>query len=520
MKSFVFFVSLVLLCADFGRCETVSQNVTIELYCNLATRFARQHGIEPNALNPLQAKGFVQGFAGEIDRSGLFLTEIEFVSLSSQIEDPRALSSELSRVAVLIRSRRQARENADSTPSASKLAEAFANLVTSKRPASANELDSILNSVRTINIAIASRGFAPPDIASDERIDLAGFYSAVSHIVDNDIHVAQSQPYPYVQSAISFDVGKLGLVPTDISSVDVGVGLSRNEEVIAIDKQSVLGMSPRAASTLMVGKIGAKIELLIADLPTGNLRVGTTIVGNNSPAITSQRVLHGTRNDFLAGYVRFSRSARTPSVALESTLKQFTIDGVDCVVLDLRASGSTNIKEASQICSLFMDQDKELSHTYLRDGRTVGVSGDRSVAWDGPIVVLTDQHTGMIYEQIAGTFKAKNRALVVGLPTANQSTLYNCQVLSRDRRLEGLIVCIPFAKLNTGKDCVFPHLNVTGEPRRIDNLVCPTHDEFYTAFRSSNLAIKPNAITKLAEQFSTLARSRQKKLLEMLSQDQ
>ena len=167
-----------------------------------------------------------------------------------------------------------------------------------------------------------------------------------------------------------------------------------------------------------------------------------------------------------------------------------------------------------------MDQDKELSHTYLRDGRTVGVSGDRSVAWDGPIVVLTDQHTGMIYEQIAGTFKAKNRALVVGLPTANQSTLYNCQVLSRDRRLEGLIVCIPFAKLNTGKDCVFPHLNVTGEPRRIDNLVCPTHDEFYTAFRSSNLAKKPNAITKLAEQFSTLARSRQKKLLEMLSQDQ
>ena len=156
----------------------------------------------------------------------------------------------------------------------------------------------------------------------------------------------------------------------------------------------------------------------------------------------------------------------------------------------------------------------------MRDGRTVAVSGDRSVVWDGPIVVLTDQNTGMSYEQIVGTFKAKNRALVVGLPTAKRSTLYNCQVLSRDRRLEGVTVCIPFATLNTGKDRVFPHLNVTGKPRLIDNLVCPTHDEFYTAFRSSNLDKKPNAITRLAEQFSSLARTRQKTLLEILSQNQ
>ena len=412
MKSFVFSVFLVLLCADFGVCETISQEETIGLYCNAAKRFAKQHGIEPIALNPLKSKGFAQAFAGEIDKGGFFLTETEFGSLPNQVEDVRTLSSELSKVAVLVRSRREVQEDADGKPDAVKLREAFANLATSNRPATASELDSILSSVKIINAAIAPRDFVQSDRASDLAINLAAFYSAVSHRDDNEIHVAQSQQFPYAQCAIPFRVGKVGLLPTDMSSAELDVGVSQNEEVIAIDKHSVLGMSPQVASMLLVGKIGAKIELLLADLPSGKLRVCTTILGRNSTAITSQRVSHRKRNDFLAGYVRFSRSAQTPSVELERVLKQFTIDGVDCVILDLRASGSTNIKEASQICSLFMDEYPKLSYTYLQDGRTVAVSGNRSMVWPGPIVVLADQHTDMCYEQIVGTFKATNLSLI------------------------------------------------------------------------------------------------------------
>lgn len=113
-------------------------------------------------------------------------------------------------------------------------------------------------------------------------------------------------------------------------------------------------------------------------------------------------------------------------------LDDFTAQGVDSVVLDLRNNGGGSLPEAISLTGLFIDHgsvvqvrdsnDKVLSH----DDRTRGVS------WNGPLVVVINKLSASASEILAGAIQDYNRGLIIGDATTHgKGTVQTVEYLSQ-----------------------------------------------------------------------------------------
>lgn len=96
-------------------------------------------------------------------------------------------------------------------------------------------------------------------------------------------------------------------------------------------------------------------------------------------------------------------------------LKEFRQKGVDSVVLDLRFNGGGSLTEAIQLTGLF-----------IKDGPVVQVKdpfnpepkvyrdNEDDIAWDGPLVVVTNKFSASASEILAGAVQDFKRGIVIG----------------------------------------------------------------------------------------------------------
>ena len=122
-------------------------------------------------------------------------------------------------------------------------------------------------------------------------------------------------------------------------------------------------------------------------------------------------------------------------------LEDFTQQGVDGVVLDLRMNGGGSLDEAVACTGLFVDhgpivQIKDLS------GR-IDVLNDEAfgMAWDGPLVVVTSKLSASASEILAGAVQDYGRGLIVGDSATHgkgtvQTLLNLAEMLYRTRETE------------------------------------------------------------------------------------
>jgi carboxyl-terminal processing protease len=95
-------------------------------------------------------------------------------------------------------------------------------------------------------------------------------------------------------------------------------------------------------------------------------------------------------------------------------LDDFRQQGVDCVVLDLRNNGGGSLPEAIKLTGLFIDTGPVVQ---IKDAdRQVRPYDDvdAGVAWDGPLVVLTNKFSASASEILAGAIQDYRRGLIVG----------------------------------------------------------------------------------------------------------
>lgn len=87
---------------------------------------------------------------------------------------------------------------------------------------------------------------------------------------------------------------------------------------------------------------------------------------------------------------------------------------IDAVVVDLRFNGGGSLTEAVNLTGLFIDQGPVVQ-VKGTDGRTVPYSDDApGMAWDGPLVVLTNRFSASASEIFAGAVQDYGRGVVVG----------------------------------------------------------------------------------------------------------
>jgi carboxyl-terminal processing protease len=118
---------------------------------------------------------------------------------------------------------------------------------------------------------------------------------------------------------------------------------------------------------------------------------------------------------FYTGDGKADEKGRTGSTAdVAKLIEKLKAEKVQGLILDLRRNGGGSLDEAITLTGLFIESGPVVQ-TKDADGKVnVSKDPDRSVLYDGPLVVLTSRASASASEILAGALKDYGRALIVG----------------------------------------------------------------------------------------------------------
>src|SRR5882724_9470632 len=177
------------------------------------------------------------------------------------------------------------------------------------------------------------------------------------------------------------------------------------------------------------------IDLPNTQSPNGqNLRLGVI----DLPSFYAQFDVGGNRRNELAGEGGAS-APKSTTADVARLLKKLKEENVSGVILDLRRNGGGSLEEAIKLTGLFIKegpvvQVKNFDGKIEQDDDT-----DPSIAYAGPLIVLTSKFSASASEILAGALQDYGRALIVGdASTHGKGTVQSLIQLAPYMRQKGL----------------------------------------------------------------------------------
>lgn len=133
--------------------------------------------------------------------------------------------------------------------------------------------------------------------------------------------------------------------------------------------------------------------------------------------------------NFSVGGVRGSGKTTTGDVA--KLLKKLTGEGAEGIILDLRRNGGGSLEEAINLTGLFIKSGPVVQIRNYDGSIQVDEDTDDSVAYDGPLMVLTSRFSASASEIVAAALQDYGRAILVGdSSTHGKGTVQTVQELA------------------------------------------------------------------------------------------
>jgi carboxyl-terminal processing protease len=123
-------------------------------------------------------------------------------------------------------------------------------------------------------------------------------------------------------------------------------------------------------------------------------------------------------------------SGQYTSVDVARLLAKFKEENVRGVILDLRRNGGGSLEEAIRLTGLFIKKGPVVQAKTSDDSTQVYDDNDASVAYAGPLIVMTSRFSASASEIVAGALQDYGRALIVGdISTHGKGTVQHLQPL-------------------------------------------------------------------------------------------
>lgn len=226
--------------------------------------------------------------------------------------------------------------------------------------------------------------------------------------------------------------------------------LSESTEIAIVRDKVKLEDQAAEASITKVKKDGKEYKIGVVDLPT--FYSNFAVQDPNNP-------------DY--------RSSTTDVHRLVDSLKN---EGIDGLLMDLRNNGGGSLQEAVSLTGLFIKDGPVVQVKNKKNEIDVLEDEDKTVVYDGPLVVLINQSSASASEIFSGAIQDYRRGLVVGMQSFGKGTVQ--RVLDLGRYIKNKEV--GQIKLTTSK-----FYRVSGESTQhqgvIPDIVYPTrftHDEY------------------------------------------
>jgi carboxyl-terminal processing protease len=132
-----------------------------------------------------------------------------------------------------------------------------------------------------------------------------------------------------------------------------------------------------------------------------------------------------------------SIGGKSTSEDVARLLKKLKAENVEGIILDLRLNGGGSLEEAVKLTGLFIKEGPIVQVRDFRSAIEVETDKDPSIAYDGPLVVLTSRFSASASEIVAGALQDYGRALVVGdASTHGKGTVQSVNYLSQLMQLD------------------------------------------------------------------------------------
>jgi len=221
-------------------------------------------------------------------------------------------------------------------------------------------------------------------------------------------------------------------------------GILPRDYIVSIDGRSTQGMDINEAVSLIRGRPGTTVQLVIErdkKLLTFTLK--------------RERIeIHAVRHEVKetpagkVGYIRMTQFNGNAAQDMREAIRKLESQGVMGYILDLRANPGGLLQASIEIARMWMDKGTIVS-TVTRVGEAERYEASRRPLTDRPLVILVDGGSASASEILAGALQDNRRATLVGAKTFGKGLVQSVRELQ-----DGSGVAVTVAKYFTpsGKD--------------------------------------------------------------------
>jgi carboxyl-terminal processing protease len=130
-------------------------------------------------------------------------------------------------------------------------------------------------------------------------------------------------------------------------------------------------------------------------------------------------------------YVDFAAQAkgdpdfRSTSKDVRKLITDLNKEGVDGIIIDLRANGGGSLSESLALTGLFIEEGPVVQTKNSSGEIDVNIDPDPTLFYAGPLAVLVDRNSASASEIFAGAIQDYQRGVIIGEPTFGKGTVQN-----------------------------------------------------------------------------------------------
>lgn len=223
------------------------------------------------------------------------------------------------------------------------------------------------------------------------------------------------------------------------NKIQVGDIIMKVRQEDEIEPVSIVGMRLDDAIKLIKGPKGTKVILTMKkiDGTIEEIEITRDVVELEETYAKSSKVEKDGKTFGIINlpkfYVDFNDyKKRNAASDIKQEIERLKAEGMEGLVLDLRNNGGGSLQTVVDMAGLFIKNGPIVQVRSTGEPKEVLKDNDKSIAWDGPLVILVNELSASASEILAAAMQDYKRAIVIGSKqTYGKGTVQNVIDLNR-----------------------------------------------------------------------------------------
>ncbi len=184
---------------------------------------------------------------------------------------------------------------------------------------------------------------------------------------------------------------------------------------------NIIGMNISDAVKFIKGPKGTDVTLTVkkVDGTVKDITITRDIVEIGETYAKSSTVIKDGKKygiiDLPKFYVDFNDvNNRNAASDVKIELERLKAEGIEGLVLDLRYNGGGSLQTVVDMAGFFIKDGPVVQVKTIGEPKEVLMDRDRSIVWDGPLVILVNEYSASASEILAAAMQDYKRAIIIG----------------------------------------------------------------------------------------------------------